>query len=187
MKTTIIAIAALLAGQFAAAQPDYYTGKDTVRGKNVTYLVEVWRSEFTVKNINNPVENEFVQPDGSPIPTDNRITWTRADSRVPIYRAFEETFTPEEIEDCKSTNEKFWVHMLISHDGSVIQVRFTLPKTPKMLAIPPDKLFVLETKLKQYVTATMRPETKKRCKYGLSIDALIFREIGMQPLPRQKM
>ena len=97
-------------------------------------------------------------------------------SLEPIYRAFLETFTPEEIRVLAQNNEVLLVGYALSESGSVLEVDFSMYRNrPHLYNIPPQYLEKLEAKLKSTVHYVI-PEYKRQqlCKYNVITVSQVF-------------
>ncbi|WP_302947814.1 hypothetical protein [Alistipes indistinctus] len=94
----------------------------------------------------------------------------------PVYQAFLETFTPEEIRVLAQNNEVLLVGYALSESGSVLEVDFSMYRNrPHLYNIPPQYLEKLEAKLKSTVHYVI-PEYKRQqlCKYNVITVSQVF-------------
>ena len=77
----------------------------------------------------------------------------------PVYQAFLETFTPEEIRVLAQNDEVLFVGYALDETGSVLEIDFTIESDrPHLYNIPPQYLEQLETKLKSTVSYVIPPD-----------------------------
>ena len=94
----------------------------------------------------------------------------------PVYQAFQETFTPEEIRVLAQNNEVLRIGYALNETGAVLEVRFTMLRDrPHLYNIPPQYLEKLEAKLKSTVHYVI-PEYKRQqlCKYNVITVSQVF-------------
>lgn len=189
MKTTIITLAALLTWHLAGAQIDYYAGKDTVRGKNVTYIIEssdifpvVWL--HNIFNVKTPLKYN-ISPDGRRR-VNTGVVLNDTHDLNQFYRAVRETFTPEELEKLKQVDEKFLFTVIVELDGSASEVSFCFMPGSAFRSIPPDKLFTLENKIKEYMTFTYSDKLKEWIIFTRWTTIFKFSHLDNPPLVRQQ-
>ena len=79
-------------------------------------------------------------------------------SLKPVYQAFLETFTPEEIRVLAQNNDVIRIRYALNENGVVLEVGFTIESDrPHLYNIPPQYLEKLETKLKSTVSYVIPP------------------------------
>ena len=162
MKTkitkTILLLCAAIPFCGAAAQ-DYYTGRTSVDGTNVTYDVSVEGRYFDLENVENVLRNELNRfADGTPIGF--RLAGLQPLVQDQIYRAVRETFSPSELAALKASDRTFMANVLVGGDGITRELDFSVPNHPTFLRLPPDKYYTLEQKLKQYLVHSFDPDSK---------------------------
>ena len=135
--------------------------RETVKGNTITYKVDY--SSVRCICIGPCLDNTRARSlmslkDGS-TPTEPSIgegIWIS--SLNPVYRAFLETFTPEEIRVLAQNNEVLRIGYALNETGAVLEVRFTMLRDrPHLYNIPPQYLEKLETKLKSTVSYFIPP------------------------------
>lgn len=164
MKTLFAICMSVMAG-LAVAQTDYYTGRQTfvVNGQtyritNRDYSLWIYNSKNT-RDVSAPVLDSQGNPMNPNAFQAYYLVWPVKDGSV--ERAFRETFTEAEINDFKSSEEEIWILYTVNPSGKAYEVTIRMLKHPKLLAIKPEKLYLLEQKLKQYVTFTIREENRQ--------------------------
>ena len=135
--------------------------RETVTGNTITYKVDYsLGSLYQISNINNTRVGELMSLKDGSIPTKPLGIGDELDiaSWVPVYCAFLETFTPEEIRVLAQNNEVLFVGYALDETGSVLEIDFTIESDrPHLYNIPPQYLEQLETKLKSTVSYVIPP------------------------------
>ena len=146
--------------------------RETVTGNTITYKVDYsLGSLYQISNINNTRVGELMSLKDGSTPTEpvDRGGDLEITSLNPVYQAFLETFTPEEIRVLAQNNEVLLVGYALSESGSVLEVDFSMYRNrPHLYNIPPQYLEKLEAKLKSTVHYVI-PEYKRQqlCKYNV--------------------
>ena len=135
--------------------------RETVKGNTITYKVDYsLGSLYQISNINNTRVGELMSLKDGSIPTKPLGIGDELDiaSWVPVYCAFLETFTPEEIRVLAQNDEVLFVGYALDETGSVLEIDFTIESDrPHLYNIPPQYLEQLETKLKSTVSYIIPP------------------------------
>ena len=135
--------------------------RETVKGNTITYKVDYsLGSLYQISNINNTRVGELMSLKDGSTPTEpvDRGGDLEITSLNPVYQAFLETFTPEEIRVLAQNNEVLLVGYALSESGSVLEVDFSMYRNrPHLYNIPPQYLEKLETKLKSTVSYVIPP------------------------------
>ena len=130
--------------------------REIVKGNTITYKVDYsLGSLYQISNINNTRVGELMSLKDGSIPTKPLGIGDELDiaSWVPVYCAFLETFTPEEIRALARNNASLNVGYAINENGTVLEVRFTMLRDrPHLYNIPPQYLEKLEIQLKSTVS-----------------------------------
>ena len=136
--------------------------RETVKGNTITYKVDYsLGSLYQISNINNTRVGELMSLKDGSIPTKPLGIGDELDiaSWVPVYCAFLETFTPEEIRVLAQNDEVLFVGYALDETGSVLEIDFTIESDrPHLYNIPPQYLEQLETKLKSTVSYVIPPD-----------------------------
>jgi len=132
-------------------QVNYYEGKDTLHIGNEIYRIERYEDVFIyISNIKNTKKSdEIFYVDGTPVP--EREVFYKIENNgdnAGLWRAARETFTPEEI--ASLYDERISIGYYVLPDGTVTDVKFTIPQKDIFYSIPPEKWATLEKKIKKY-------------------------------------
>ena len=116
--------------------------RETVKGNTITYKVDYsLGSLYQISNINNTRVGELMSLKDGSTPTEPLNSSLEIVSLEPVYRAFLETFTPEEIRVLAQNNEVLLVGYALSESGSVLEVDFSMYRNrPHLYNIPPQYL-----------------------------------------------
>ena len=136
--------------------------RETVKGNTITYKVDYsLGSLYQISNINNTRVGELMSLKDGSTPTEpvDRGGDLEITSLNPVYQAFLETFTPEEIRVLAQNEEVLRIGYALNETGAVLEVRFTMLRDrPHLYNIPPQYLEQLETKLKSTVSYVIPPD-----------------------------
>ena len=153
--------------------------REIVKGNTITYKVDYsLGSLYQISNINNTRVGQLMSLKDGSTPTEpvDRGGDLGITSLNPVYQAFLETFTPEEIRVLAQNNEVLLVGYALSESGSVLEVDFSMYRNrPHLYNIPPQCLEKLEAKLKSTVHYVI-PEYKRQqlCKYNVITVSQVF-------------
>ena len=153
--------------------------RETVKGNTITYKVDYSLGLlYQISNINNTRVGQLMSLKDGSTPTEpvDRGGDLEITSLNPVYQAFLETFTPEEIRVLAQNNEVLLVGYALSESGSVLEVDFSMYRNrPHLYNIPPQYLEKLEAKLKSTVHYVI-PEYKRQqlCKYNVITVSQVF-------------
>ena len=135
--------------------------REIVKGNTITYKVDYsLGSLYQISNINNTRVGQLMSLKDGSTPTEpvDRGGDLEITSLNPVYQAFLETFTPEEIRVLAQNNEVLRIGYALNETGAVLEVRFTMLRDrPHLYNIPPQYLEKLETKLKSTVSYFIPP------------------------------
>ena len=135
--------------------------RETVKGNTITYKVDYsLGSLYQISNINNTRVGELMSLKDGSTPTEpvDRGGDLEITSLNPVYQAFLETFTPEEIRVLAQNDEVLFVGYALDETGSVLEIDFTIESDrPHLYNIPPQYLEKLEAKLKSTVSYVIPP------------------------------
>ena len=133
--------------------------REIVKGNTITYKVDYsLGSLYQISNINNTRVGELMSLKDGSTPTEPLNSSLEIVSLEPVYRAFLETFTPEEIRVLAQNEEVLRIGYALNETGAVLEVRFTMLRDrPHLYNIPPQYLEKLETKLKSTVSYVIPP------------------------------
>ena len=136
--------------------------REIVKGNTITYKVDYsLGSLYQISNINNTRVGELMSLKDGSTPTEpvDRGGDLEITSLNPVYQAFLETFTPEEIRVLAQNDEVLFVGYALDETGSVLEIDFTIESDrPHLYNIPPQYLEQLETKLKSTVSYVIPPD-----------------------------
>ena len=153
--------------------------REIVKGNTITYKVDYsYPMLYCIGNACNTRLGELMSLKDGSTPTEPVDRGGDLDvvSLEPVYRAFLETFTPEEIRVLAQNNEVLLVGYALSESGSVLEVDFSMYRNrPHLYNIPPQYLEKLEAKLKSTVHYVI-PEYKRQqlCKYNVITVSQVF-------------
>ena len=133
--------------------------REIVKGNTITYKVDYsLGSLYQISNINNTRVGELMSLKDGSTPTEPLNSSLEIVSLEPVYRAFLETFTPEEIRVLAQNNDVIRIRYALNENGVVLEVGFTIESDrPHLYNIPPQYLEKLETKLKSTVSYVIPP------------------------------
>ena len=135
--------------------------REIVKGNTITYKVDYSLGLlYQISNINNTRVGQLMSLKDGSTPTEpvDRGGDLEITSLNPVYQAFLETFTPEEIRVLAQNNEVLRIGYALNETGAVLEVRFTMLRDrPHLYNIPPQYLEKLETKLKSTVSYFIPP------------------------------
>ena len=136
--------------------------REIVKGNTITYKVDYsLGSLYQISNINNTRVGQLMSLKDGSTPTEpvDRGGDLEITSLNPVYQAFQETFTPEEIRVLAQNDEVLFVGYALDETGSVLEIDFTIESDrPHLYNIPPQYLEQLETKLKSTVSYVIPPD-----------------------------
>ena len=136
--------------------------REIVKGNTITYKVDYsLGSLYQISNINNTRVGQLMSLKDGSTPTEpvDRGGDLEITSLNPVYQAFLETFTPEEIRVLAQNDEVLFVGYALDETGSVLEIDFTIESDrPHLYNIPPQYLEQLETKLKSTVSYVIPPD-----------------------------
>ena len=133
--------------------------RETVKGNTITYKVDYsLGSLYQISNSNNTRVGQLMSLKDGSTPTEPLNSSLEIVSLEPVYRAFLETFTPEEIRVLAQNNDVIRIRYALNENGVVLEVGFTIESDrPHLYNIPPQYLEKLETKLKSTVSYVIPP------------------------------
>ena len=130
--------------------------REIVKGNTITYKVDYSLGLlYQISNINNTRVGQLMSLKDGSTPTEpvDRGGDLEITSLNPVYQAFLETFTPEEIRVLAQNNEVLRIGYALNETGAVLEVRFTMLRDrPHLYNIPPQYLEKLEIQLKSTVS-----------------------------------
>ena len=153
--------------------------RETVKGNTITYKIDhSYPMLYRIGNASNTRLGELMSLKDGSTPTEpvDRGGDLEITSLNPVYQAFLETFTSEEIRVLAQNNEVLLVGYALSESGSVLEVDFSMYRNrPHLYNIPPQYLEKLEAKLKSTVHYVI-PEYKRQqlCKYNVITVSQVF-------------
>ena len=135
--------------------------RETVKGNTITYKIDhSYPMLYRIGNASNTRLGELMSLKDGSTPTEpvDRGGGLDVVSLKPVYQAFLETFTPEEIRVLAQNNEVLRIGYALNETGAVLEVGFTIESDrPHLYNIPPQYLEKLETKLKSTVSYIIPP------------------------------
>ena len=136
--------------------------RETVKGNTITYKIDhSYPMLYRIGNASNTRLGELMSLKDGSTPTEpvDRGGDLEITSLNPVYQAFLETFTPEEIRVLAQNDEVLFVGYALEETGSVLEIDFTIESDrPHLYNIPPQYLEQLETKLKSTVSYVIPPD-----------------------------
>ena len=144
-----------------SASHNFYE-RETVKGNTITYKIDhSYPMLYRIGNASNTRLGELMSLKDGSTPTEpvDRGGDLEITSLNPVYQAFLETFTPEEIRVLAQNDEVLRIGYALNETGAVLEVRFTMLRDrPHLYNIPPQYLEKLETKLKSTVSYVIPPD-----------------------------
>ena len=135
--------------------------RETVKGNTITYKIDhSYPMLYRIGNASNTRLGELMSLKDGSTPTEpvDRGGGLDVISLKPVYQAFLETFTPEEIRVLEQNNDVIRIRYALNENGVVLEVGFTIESDrPHLYNIPPQYLEKLETKLKSTVSYVIPP------------------------------
>ena len=135
--------------------------REIVKGNTITYKVDYsLGSLYQISNINNTRVGQLMSLKDGSTPTEpvDRGGGLDVVFLKPVYQAFLETFTPEEMRVLAQNNDVIRIRYALNENGVVLEVGFTIESDrPHLYNIPPQYLEKLETKLKSTVSYIIPP------------------------------
>ena len=153
--------------------------RETVKGNTITYKIDhSYPMLYRIGNASNTRLGELMSLKDGSTPTEpvDRGGGLDVISLKPVYQAFLETFTPEEIRVLAQNNDVIRIRYALNENGVVLEVGFTIESDrPHLYNIPPQYLEKLEAKLKSTVHYVI-PEYKRQqlCKYNVITVSQVF-------------
>lgn len=178
MKKLIFLLLSIAAGFIAFGQTNYYTGQTQITGKNVVYTCKDHGDLIELTNVKKTFIGQAQKMiDGTPADLAPAMDYRGINdpNHTLLYRAFLETFTPEQIADMKQQKADLIIYFYADSGGIIKDLSFYVKKTPTSLSIPPDQWFALEQKLKQYLTA--RQDICKNYQFAMFFTGFEFDEL----------
>lgn len=187
MKKLLFTCMLLFATLWTYAQTEnYYEGRDTVRGKDATYLCFKRGGGsykfYRLVNIDNSKRlNEFLKlPDGRTAPPDAHVEYKLNDPDKAITRKIiSETFTPGKVAALKNAGLEILVSCVVELDGRISEVDFFITENPLLYSIGPDTFYVLEQKIKKELTYTLDDRSKNNYQYALADMFINFKNMNL--------
>ena len=135
--------------------------RETVKGNTITYKIDhSYPMLYRIGNASNTRLGELMSLKDGSTPTEpvDRGGGLDVVSLKPVYQAFLETFTPEEIRVLAQNNDVICIRYALNENGVVLEVGFTIESDrPHLYNIPPQYLEKLEAKLKSTVSYVIPP------------------------------
>ena len=135
--------------------------RETVKGNTITYKVDYsYPMLYCIGNACNTRLGELMSLKDGSTPTEpvDRGGGLDVVFLKPVYQAFLETFTPEEMRVLAQNNDVIRIRYALNENGVVLEVGFTIESDrPHLYNIPPQYLEKLETKLKSTVSYIIPP------------------------------
>ena len=126
--------------------------RETVKGNTITYKIDhSYPLLYRIGNASNTRLGELMSLKDGSTPTEpvDRGGDLEITSLNPVYQAFQETFTPEEIRVLAQNDEVLLVGNELDEAGSVLEIAFTLEsERPHLNNIHTQNKEQLETKIK---------------------------------------
>lgn len=133
---------------------DYYN-RDNVTADGITFAVKRSKYTFLLSNVLNCKDEipNWYYKDGTELTTEEEINAVFF-KPFPgtIERAVRETFTEKEVASLRLLREApIAVYYVISPEGDILELAYSITAIPQMLSLPPSKFALLEKNLKKYV------------------------------------
>ncbi|MDR2065689.1 MAG: hypothetical protein LBP85_08305 [Prevotellaceae bacterium] len=155
--------------------PDYYTGKDIISGTGFSFKnIEEDNKYIKIGNVNNSkfgtspfIEDTglFYEGDEEQFPPDNLDLLARFNDMNQLLGSVRDALGTSIINQFKSTNNSANIDIIfiVSMNGTVAEIEFSLKKDSLLLSIPPEKFHTMESLIKQRVTFSV--EQKNNLKF----------------------
>ena len=136
---------------------------------------------MTLSNVENELGNQdIVWTDGTPLTEREYSRIVIGDIDVSgFYRAIRETFSEEEYKVLEDGKDRIEVALVVSPNGEILEVGWSIYVTPRTDAITPDQFALFEQNIKKYVTYTVT-EDMKRVQFFRTIHNLNFGLLGVK-------
>ena len=136
---------------------------------------------MTLDNITNELgDQKIVWIDGTPLTEKeyNLLEIGEIDVNG-FYKAIRETFSEEEYKVLENGKDRMEVALVVSPNGEILEVGWSIYVTPRTDAITPDQFALFEQNIKKYVTYTVTEDMKK-VQFFRAIHNLNFGMLGVQ-------
>ena len=173
MKLLVILLVSVLGMTNTKAQA-LYTPGDTVKGKNASYYCSK-QTDFTtkVRNTKNIHTFEDMYFDNGEIVPWDWVSFVKYNFEFKEFvQVFKDALTTEELNQWKGEPRLFQVNVIADKAGNALELEFIfLANDPVLSKLDPDRLFLLETKLKKLMKLKLSEEDRKikNLKYVLPI------------------
>ena len=135
--------------------------RETVKGNTITYKIDhSYPMLYRIGNASNTRLGELMSLKDGSTPTEpvDRGGGLDVVFLKPVYQAFLETFTPEEMRVLAQNNDVIRIRYALNENGVVLEVGFTIESDrPHLYNIPPQYLEKLEIQLKSTVSYIIPP------------------------------
>ncbi|MDR1552758.1 MAG: hypothetical protein LBS69_04760 [Prevotellaceae bacterium] len=165
-------------GNLPLELPDYYTGKDIISGAGFSFKKILESANYLkIGNINNvkfdmnPVKSTYAGEEPF------RYIWAlaRFNDKNQIYSSIRDVLGTTIINQFKLSHNSatIGIKFIVNMDGTVPEVEFLLLKNALLFSISPEKLYQLESLLKQRVTFTVDQRSMLDFITGVNISVTI--------------
>lgn len=164
----------------AVAQYPYTHRIDAVANDMTFSVMRAGNVFMTLDNITNELgDQKIVWIDGTPLTEKeyNLLEIGEIDVNG-FYKAIRETFSEEEYKVLEDGKDRIEVALVVSPNGEILEVGWSIYVTPRTDAITPDQFALFEQNIKKYVTYTVT-EDMKRVRFFRTIHNLNFGMLGV--------
>ena len=158
-----------------------YTHRIDAVANDMTFSVMRAGNVFmTLDNITNELgDQKIVWIDGTPLTEKeyNLLEIGEIDVNG-FYKAIRETFSEEEYKVLEDGKDRIEVALVVSPNGEILEVGWSIYVTPRTDAITPDQFALFEQNIKKCVTYTVT-EDMKRVRFFRTIHNLNFGMLGV--------
>ena len=160
------------------AQHIYVPGT-VAKGKNAAYrCMEEARYFLRVRNIKNTDTTQISYYNDGRIVEEEAIVAMSDTDMKDLYKAFREVLTNEEWNQLKGRRGGLRFDIVADNKGNTVELSFFFIKTdPVMTKIDPDRLFVLEQKLKKIIRLRANDPNIRNIKNFKYISEIIYKEL----------
>lgn len=159
-----------------------YTHRVDAAAKDMVFNVMRAENVFmTLDNVANELgDQKIVWTNGTPLTEKEYNLLEIGNINVSgFYKAIRETFSEEEYKVLENGKDRMEVALVVSPNGEILEVGWSIYVTPRTDAITPDQFALFEQNIKKYVTYTVT-EDMKRVRFFRTIHNLNFGMLGVQ-------
>lgn len=178
MKTRLIIFLLFLGFTELSAQNIYVPGT-IVKGKNAAYLcIEDAKYFLKVRNIKNIDTTRVIYYNNGNIVEEEDMGIMSDTRPEDLYKVFCEVLTDEELNQLKGRRGELRLDIVADREGNTVELSFFFIKTdPVMTKMDPDRLFILEQKLKRIIKLKADNRYLRNIRNFKYFEGIIYREL----------